>query len=397
MSASGAASGARPRTRGVAVAGAAVALGLLAACAGGPTDGPGHAPDDQPFAGLAPCDSAPFVAVFRGYTAAGRLDEKPGSTPASDLYGLRPDGSVAAVTDDLGTYEFGLSADGRTVFASPYPSPAGPDAGAPEPGSPTGGPSASSQDAASSGDTTTDEVVSIDTASLTRAVVLSAPEIGDVAPAPDASQLAVTTFVPTPPPAGSSEVSIVPLDQPAARRALPSPSSDGEALAAAPATRDLRWSPDGRTLALIATLPDATEQLRVIDVATGGARALHAAAGADGGLLSLDWSPDGATLLTVEGRAPSGSGRARERVVEVDVASGRSDVVLTGARGDLVYAAADGSRVMMLDDEPEDTVLARTWTRGDDGRFTLTSSAPVGVEAGLLSADRLDIPDCALR
>ena len=74
----------------------------------------------HPLGHLVPCDGVPFVAVFSGVTQVGRDTEKAGSTQSSDVYGVRPDGSVAAITDDLGTYEFGLADDGAAVYVSPY-------------------------------------------------------------------------------------------------------------------------------------------------------------------------------------------------------------------------------------------------------------------------------------
>jgi dipeptidyl aminopeptidase/acylaminoacyl peptidase len=161
------------------------------------------------------------------------------------------------------------------------------------------------------------------------------------------------------------------------------------------ATRELTWSPDGQRLAFVATLPDATQDVRVADAVTGDSTTLHQVDAAIA-LLSLDWSPDGRTLLTVEGHAPTNAGRSRDRVVEIDVATGRSTIVLRGVRGDLVYSAADGSRLTMLDNSPESSAVARTWSRTRGGRFVETSAAEIGADVGLVGADRLDIPRCAL-
>lgn len=179
----------------------------------------------------------------------------------------------------------------------------------------------------------------------------------------------------------------------APRRLAPPAASRAEPVAAA--TGELTWSPDGRRLAFVATRPDATQEVRVADPATGDSQVVHQS-DATVALLSLDWSPDGTKVLAVEGRAPTDAGQSRDRAVEIDVATGRSAIVLRGVRGDLVYSAADGSRLTMLDNAPESSAVARTWTRTAGGGFVATSAAEIGADVGLVSADRLDIPRCAL-
>jgi|GEM_PF-1531937 len=327
--------------------------------------------DGAPFAALAPCGEQPFVAVFRGFTAEGRLVEKPGSSPSSDIYGLRPDGSVSPVTTDLGSYEFGITDDAATVYASPYPAVVPTTTLAP----------------------TVDRVVAIAPATGQQTVVLETSDVGAVAPAPDGSRLGLTVFTEASG-VGASEPVVVDVPAVAAPRSLtPSPAS--RATPVVVATRELTWSPDGRLLAFVATLPDAAQELRVTHVATGDSTTLRRVDAAVA-LHSLDWSPDGTTLLTVEGRAPTAAGGSRDTAVEIDVATGRSTVVLRGVRGDLVYSAADGSRLTMLDDGPGPSVVARTWSRTPGGRFVATSRATIGADDGLVSADRLDIPRCAL-
>ena len=302
--------------------------------------------------------------------------EKPGSSPSSDIYGVRPDGSVSPVTTDLGSYEFGIAADAATVYASPSPAVAPTVEAAPP----------------------ADRVVAIDPATRRQTVVLEAPDVGGVAPAPDGSRLGLTVFTAGKAPgAGASAPAVVDLPASAAPRSLaPAAASANRAEPVVVATRELTWSPDGLRLAFVTTLPDASQEVRVVDPATGDSTTLHRVDGTIA-LLSLDWSPDGTTLLTVEGRAPTDAGRSRDRVVEIDVATGRSAIVLRGVRGDLVYSAADGSRLTMLDNGPDASAVARTWSRTAGGRFAETSVGEIGADVGLMSADRLDIPRCALR
>ncbi|GEK21023.1 hypothetical protein CXY01_15430 [Cellulomonas xylanilytica] len=342
--------------------------------------------DGAPFAGLTQCEGQPFVAVFRGFTADGELMEKAGSSPSSDIYGVRPDGSVARVTTDLGSYEFGIADDAATIYASPDPSP---------PASPP----------PSTADATTvtpsppaDRVLAIVPASGQQTLVLEAPDVGGVAPAPDGSRLGLTVFTAgEQPDVGTSAPALVDLPAVAAPRSLPPAASAARrAEPAAVATRELTWSSDGQRLAFVATLPDATQEVRVANPVNGDSTTLHRS-DAMTALLSLDWSPDGTTLLTVEGRAPTEAGRSRDRVVEIDVATGRSAIVLRGVRGDLVYSAADGSRLTMFDNSAESSTVARTWSRSRGGRFVETSMAEIGADVSLVSGDRLDIPRCALR
>jgi hypothetical protein len=350
----------------------------VSACAstsgGGPLDG--RQVDSAPFAGLSPCADQPFVAVVRGFTADGRQVEKPRSSPSSDIYGVRPDGSVSRLTTDLGSYEFGITSDAATVYASPTPAVASTEAFA----------------------RVADPVVAIVPTTGEQTVVLEAPDVGAVAPAPDGTLLALTVFTPAEPPgSGASTPALVDLSDPAAPHSLsPEAASVNRAEPVLVATRELTWSPDGRRLAFVATLADATQEIRVADAAGGDSALLHRSDETIA-LFSLDWSPDGATVLTVEGRAPTDAGGSRDSVVEIDVATGRSTTVLRGVRGDVVYSAADGSRLTMLDDGADSSAVARTWTRSARGRFVETSVAALGADLGLLGADRLDIPRCALR
>ncbi|GEL97761.1 hypothetical protein CTE05_13080 [Cellulomonas terrae] len=362
----------------------------MSACAPAVDTESGDSPDARrvdraPFAALAPCGDQPFVAVFRGFTADGELVEKVGSSPSSDIYGVRPDGSVSPVTTDLGSYQFGIADDAATIYASPDPSP-------------------SSSTSRSTADVTTvapspsaDRVVAIATASGQQTLVLEAPDVGAVAPAPDASRLGLTVFTAgEQPDVGTTAPAVVDLPAVSAPRSLaPDTGAARRAEPVVVVTRELTWSSDGQRLAFVATLPDATQEVRVADAVTGESSSLHRS-DATTALLSLDWSPDGTTLLAVEGRAPTNAGRSRDTVVEIDVATGRSTIVLRGVRGDLVYSAADGSRLTMLDNGPESSAVARTWSRTPGGRFVQTSTATIGADLGLVGADRLDIPRCAL-
>lgn len=327
--------------------------------------------DGRPFAGLSACGDQPFVAVVRGFTADGEEAEGPGSSPSSDVFGVRPDGSVAPVTHDLGSYAFGITDDAATVYASPTPVVAPTARAAPA-----------------------DGVLAIGVVTGRRTPVLSATEVGEVAPAPDGSTLALTlTAAGVPPESGTASPALVDLPAAEAPRALEPPATNRAAPAATP-SRDLTWSPDGTRLAFVVTLPDAAQEVRVTSIATGGTTAVHHV-DATVALQSLDWSPDGTTLLATEGRAPSPTGRSRDQAVEIDLATGHATVVLRGTGGDLAYSAADGSQVTTVDNGS--APVARTWSRSAGGRFAPTASAPIGTDADLVAADGIDIPRCAMR
>lgn len=348
---------------------------LLVACAApvGPvTSRPTGATrvEGAPFALLSACSGQPFVAVVRGFTAEGEVAEADGSSPSSDIFGVRPDGSVTPVTGDLGSYAFGITDDAATVYASPTPVIPPTARAAP-----------------------TDGVLAIDVVTGRRTPVVEATDVGEVAPAPDGSTLALTLTPPgVPRDAGTSSPALVDLPAAVAPRPL-EPAATSRAAPAGTATRDLTWSPDGTRLAFVVTLPDAAQEIHVTDTAAGDTTTLHHV-DATVALLSLDWSPDGTTLLAAEGRAPSATGRSRDQAVEIDVATGRATVVLRGIRGDLVYSAADGSRVTTIDNGSSPVV--RTWSRPAGGRFVATASAPIGADAHLVAADHLDIPRCAM-
>ncbi|GCD18677.1 hypothetical protein CTKZ_02390 [Cellulomonas algicola] len=328
--------------------------------------------DGTPFAGLSACGSRPFVAVVRGFTTAGESAEGPGSSPSSDILGVRQDGSVTPVTNDLGSYAFGLADDGATVYASPTPDVAPAARAAPA-----------------------DGVLAIDLATGRRTPVLQATDVGEVAPAPDGSTLALTLPpADVPPDTGTPSPALVDLPAAANPRRL-APPATSRAATVATASRDLTWSPDATRLAFVVTLPDAAQEVRVTDTTSGATTTLHHV-DATVALQSLDWSPDGTALLAAEGRAPSASGRSRDRAVEIDATTGRATVVLRGVGGDLAYSAADGSHVTAIDNGGS-VPVARTWARDAGGRFVLTASAAIGAAADLVAADRIDIPRCAMR
>lgn len=146
---------------------------LLSGC--GAPAGEVNAPavDEAPFGMLVQCGEAPYIGVFRGFTEEGLATERSGSSPSSDVYGLRPDGSAERLTTDLGSYDFGISADGLTVFASPAPEAIDPR---PE-------------------DTIfPDRVVAIDLRTGERSVLVEIPGLLYVVPSPAGSQLAVTSL-----------------------------------------------------------------------------------------------------------------------------------------------------------------------------------------------------------
>jgi hypothetical protein len=70
------------------------ALGVVSAVTscGAPPGGDSQVSASSPLGPLAACDDQPYVAMFNGVTQDGLNNEKPGSTPSSDIYGIRPDG-----------------------------------------------------------------------------------------------------------------------------------------------------------------------------------------------------------------------------------------------------------------------------------------------------------------
>jgi hypothetical protein len=349
---------------------ALAAVSAVASC-GAPPGGDSQVSASSPLGPLSACDGQPYVAMFNGVTQDGLNNEKPGSTPSSDIYGIRPDGSVERFTTDQGTYYFGLSADARTVFAAPYPS--------------VGTPSASQERSV--------QIFDIDVASKKSTPLSPVSSVADLQPSPDGSQLAIAT---TMTPAGStSRVAAIALLH------LPAPSDAPDLVALSPAPsytiRSLAWSPDGRSLAFIATFPDLTTELRVRDIATGEEQTLYGRQGESGALSSLDWSPSGRFLLTVKATVDIAKDTELIQAVEIDVTHRTSFPVLTGVRQALTYTAADDSRISALVNEPGQPVMARTWLRAGDGTFQLGGSTELGKDLGIVGGTHLQLPRCALK
>lgn len=350
------------------------AILLLAGCTADEND-----VDAFPFGGLVQCGDAPFVAVFSGVTAESLATPKPGDSASSNVYGIRPDGSVEPVTTDMGTYRFGIAADASTLYATPYPTLL--SVGSVEP-------------------VWVDSVVTIDLRTGFRSVLAEGPAFEDVLPSPDGSRLAVTIPVPTDQP-GYSNVRIAFLDTDGPGRLG---DVGGFDLPPGRTVSGLVWDPDGQSLAYTNLYLDGGYDVWTVDATTGKDRVVHQGEGRVGGFHSLAWSPDGGHLLAVESGLRADDDRLLERVIEIDVASGASSVVLEGDVGQVVYSAQGGSTVTRLINGPtgsrgaesDERARAQTWTRGEGGTFTLTSESEIGADLGLLSGSRLDIPACAL-
>jgi hypothetical protein len=348
------------------------ALGLVGAVAscGTPSAGSTDISAPSPFGRVSACDGQPYVAMFNGVTQDGLDNEKPGSTPSSDIYGIRPDGSVERFTTDQGTYRFGLAADARTVYAVPY-----------------------LPDRARGADQERSfQISTVDVVSKQHTPLSPASSVADIRPSPDGSRLAIATTVM---PSGAiSEVAAIGVfdlsassGSPVAASLTPEPSYTLSSLA---------WSPDGRSLAFIATFPDLTNELRILDLATGEERALYGRQGQSGALSSLDWSPSGKFLLTVKAMVDIAKGTDLIQAVEIDVMHKTSRLVLAGVQQALRYAAADDSRVAALVNEPGRPPVARTWVRGADGSFELEQSTEIGKNLGIVGGTHLQVPRCAL-
>lgn len=341
----------------------AVLIVLLAGCSGDAGDGGPPVVDAEPFAGLQQCGDAPYVGLFAGLTDEGLMKERNGSKPSWDVYGVRPDGSVVRVTMDLLSYDFAISADGLTVFASPEPDQIGPRAG----------------------DTATpDQLIAIDAMTGEQNVLIATAYIGSLAVSPDGSQVAVT--VPTELDSTlyfSARLTLLALDESGELTRLPDFDPELRQV-----DRNPVWSPGGQSLAYIAALPDHSNEVRVLDVETGEERVVYRHPGQDGYLASLAWSPDGRRLLTNE---------INNSAIEIDAEGGTAAIVLDGVRGDLAYSALDGSQITAIPEvEIGSPLLAQTWTRGPDGVFQLTSSHRIGTDVGLVTGNSLVIADCAL-
>lgn len=360
--------GTRRRVRLQSVLVGSLALALFG-CAERPSDGNAVAVNGAPFAGLSPCSDAPFVGFVGGVTAEGELLHQPGSSPSGDIYGIRPDGSLARVTTDLGSYRFDVSADGRTVFASPALRMLGPEA------------------TSVAADPSSDEIVAIDARSGRQSVVVEAPGLAEVAVAPDGHHLAVITQYQGGVTSRYSRIALVRLET---GELLRPPGFDP---LAEQVDRFLAWRPDGRQLAYVAATL-TTDDVRVLDPETGAERVVHRS---EESLFGLNWSPDGRRLSTTGTTLLDAESAAQRGGLEIDVDTGAVRMVIEDdVPSGQVYTAADGSAVTSVDPPAAGPVLARTWTRGDGDEFGLTSSAPIGADQGLVSAGGLVVPRCAL-
>jgi WD40 repeat protein len=219
------------------------------------------------------------------------------------------------------------------------------------------------------------------------------PSVADLRPSPDSSKLAIATTTMLPG-ANSQGPALGLLDLPASSNA-PGPA----VLNPAPsyAIDSLAWSPDGGSLAFIATFPDLTTELRVRNVATGEEQTLYGRQGESGALSSLDWSPSGRFLLTVKTTVDIATDTTSIQAIEIDVTHRTSFPVLTGVRQALTYTAADDSRISALVNEPGQPVVARTWLRSRDGTFQLEGSTELGKSLGIVGGTHLQLPRCALK
>jgi hypothetical protein len=341
-------------------------VGVVLSGCGAPVE-QAAAPDAAPFAGLLQCADAPFIGAVIGLTEEGSRKTRNGELASTDIYGIRPDGSAVPVSRDLGSYDFGLSADATTLYARPDPE--------------------RPNDVSSL--TVPDQILAIDTRSERRTVLLTAPgaDLSRLTPSPDGSQLAVAAVTEAQLETGSgAHVAFVSLDPPS--KLSWAPGDDPSALLY---VGSLAWRADGRSLGYASLIADGYE-LRILDLDTGQDRVLYQGVGNP---ISLDWSSDGGLIL-VEEAGIDESNLALARAREVSVDSGASQIVMEGPAAELKYAAADASRIVLFDEQDGGTVVAQAWTRADDGTFELTSSAPFGQDVGLIGVSRPSFARCAL-
>lgn len=145
-------------------------------------------------------------------------------------------------------------------------------------------------------------------------------------------------------------------------------TGDARALTGAAETHDQepRWSPDGRLLAFKAQRQEWYE-LRVIDVGTGEARVVASQA-AD--FSELQWHPDGTGLVAIR------SARFSHDLVVVDAAGAEVTLVASGGAWGTPLWTADGSIVATYEDRgtPPELRLVR-----DRETKALLAPAPVAV------------------
>lgn len=349
-----------------------VGLAVVTACGTPAVDLSAPSVDGNPFASLVQCRDAPYVGVFRGFSEEGLAHERNGSTPSSDVYGLAADGSVTRITTDLGSYDYGLSADGLSIFVSPEPDQTGPEP----------------EDVA-----TPDQLVRIDAVSGERSVVLEGFPVGPVAVSPGGSVVAVTDLVESSSPGVSyARLALANPDESRDVTRIPGFDAASEQVDLSPV-----WSPDGISLAYIALLTDNSREIRIVDVPTGEERAVYTHDGSVGSLLGLTWSADGLSLLTTHSGLTTETQQDYSHAIAIDVVTQRSLTVLENAPTDLVYAARDASRLMAVSSSADgNSTIVQTWTRVDGQKYHLTSSAPIGEDVGLVAGQGLVLAACAL-
>lgn len=353
------------RMRRPAFAGLAILSFLITGC--GSHSDKSAADQDQPFASLHQCPNAPFIGVVSGLTPEGRRHSRNGDSPATDIYGIRPDGSMSAVTTDLGMYQFGITTDGATIYARADPERSSNVSPLQVP----------------------DQIIAIDTRSEKRSTIatLTGVDISTIRPSPNGDRLAVAASTASQQASGSGQrLAFLSLTPP---RQLTWPP--GQDPAAAHYVVSEVWSPDGQSLAY-GNLTTNGYELRILSVDSGADAVLYRGPGTP---FSLDWSADGKRILIEEtGVDETNLHLARGRQVETQ--TGASKVVITGPQAELVYAALDGSRILLFASDGEGRVTAQAWARNGAGTFDLASTAPVGEALGVVSVTGPSIPKCAL-
>lgn len=121
--------------------------------------------------------------------------------------------------------------------------------------------------------------------------------------------------------------------------------SDARRAARDASIRTIAWSPDGARIAWIGASRAGAFRLSAVDLGTGARLTIPTQLF---GPTSLDWSPDGRELLTVDGG----------NVVTVNLASGRKHTLRAGAAAFEAFWSPDAARIAFVA-EPERRALAR--------------------------------------
>ncbi|WP_199423207.1 hypothetical protein [Actinotalea solisilvae] len=364
----------RSHRRGVLLTAGLAALGALAT---GCTPDAGMDEPDHPL-GLVPCGDAPYVAVFAGQTERHLAHELPGSTPSSDVYGLRADGTVEQVTDDYGTYEAVLSPDASTIYAAGRPVPHG----------------------------ETEQLVAIDVSTGARELLAEGAAFAAPAAVGELPGLALIAWT------GRTADGAA---DPVPARLDPEGSRGLEPLTSPWSTPggwyDAAWSPSGRLLAYLTGSPpltpevDQVAEVVVLDVQSGAVEVVASWRGGPSPQY-LDWSPDESRLVTTV-TTPLAPGRFARDVVEVDLATGERATLREDNGERHVYASRDGAALLTLrqpQEDATDAVLVRLLARADDGTAVTVRELPLalgeGVDEGaderVVGALDLAVADCAL-